>query len=151
MEAFLVLELLSALDHKVLELSSGDDVVFSAEGQISAHFVYLFSCESSFGLLETGMHLRVAQAELRRLRLGLSPLSEQSLVRKVLLKHEGVDFQESLVKPISVAFDLNRIVELLLAEPRVVVRLSPVQGHHLLIVVLYRLYALFANSFEYHI
>jgi len=62
-----------------------------------------------------------------------------------------VDFQESLVKPISVTFDLNRIVELLLAEPRVVVRLSPVQGHHLLIVVLCRLYALFANSFEYHI
>ena len=62
-----------------------------------------------------------------------------------------MDLQEGLVKPVTVTFDLNAIVELFLAESRVVFHLLSVQSYNLLIVAGVLLRSFFADSFKNNI
>jgi hypothetical protein len=59
-----------------------------------------------------------------------------------------VNFQESLVEPVAITFDLNRVVELLLTEPRHIIVLPTVQGYDLLVIALVLLSSFLADSLE---
>jgi hypothetical protein len=59
-----------------------------------------------------------------------------------------VNFQESLVEPVAITFDLDRVVELLLTESRHIIVLPAVQSYDLLVVTLVFLSAFFANSLK---